>query len=80
MLVYPLILFGHIYTLIDFMADIKPYFLLFIFITLTDVLVKLTVADLIATFLETTLKTQKELKLEAQKQGSKWWQIEQIVV
>ena len=26
MLVYPLILFGHICTLIDFMADVKPLF------------------------------------------------------
>ena len=50
MLVCPLILFGHITILNDFMADIKPIFLLFIYIALTDVIVKITVADLIATF------------------------------
>ena len=32
------------------MTDIKPIFLLFIYIALTDVIVKITVADLIATF------------------------------
>ena len=32
------------------MADIKPIFLLFIYIALTDVIVTITVADLIATF------------------------------
>ena len=51
MLVYPLILFGHIHTLIDFMADVKPIFPIVYFITLTDVFIKVTVADLIATFL-----------------------------
>ena len=33
------------------MADVKPIFPIFYFITLTDVFVKVTVADLIATFL-----------------------------
>ena len=47
----PIDLFGHICTSIDFMADIKPIFPIIYFITLTDVFVKLTVADLIATFL-----------------------------
>ena len=51
MLVYPLILFGHITILNDFMADIKPIFLLFVYIALTDVVVKITVAHLIATFI-----------------------------
>ena len=32
------------------MAYVKPIFLLFIYIALTDVIVKITVADLIATF------------------------------
>ena len=46
-----MILFGHICTLIDFMADVKPIFPIFYFITLTDVFIKVSVADLIATFL-----------------------------
>ena len=32
------------------MADVQPIFLLFVYIALTDVAVKITVADLIATF------------------------------
>ena len=32
------------------MADVKPSFLLFIYIALTDVIVKITVADLLTTF------------------------------
>ena len=48
-LVYPLILFGHICTLIDFMADVKPIFSIFYFITLTNVFIKVTLADLITT-------------------------------
>ena len=32
------------------MADVKPIFLLFVYIALTDVIVKITLADLIATF------------------------------
>ena len=50
-MVYPLVLFGHICTLIDFMADVKPIFPIFYFVTLTDVFIKVSVADLIATFL-----------------------------
>ena len=46
-----MILFGHITILNDFMADIKPIFLLFIYIALTDVVIKITVADPIATFM-----------------------------
>ena len=50
MLVCPLILFGPITILNNFMADVKPIFLLFVYIALTDVTVKITVADLMATF------------------------------
>ena len=32
------------------MADVKPIFLLFVYIALTNVIAKITVADLIATF------------------------------
>ena len=32
------------------MADVKPIFLLFVYIALTNVIVKITVADLIVTF------------------------------
>ena len=32
------------------MADVKPIFLLFVYVALTDVIIKITVADLIATF------------------------------
>ena len=46
-----LILFGHICTSFDFMADVKPFFSIFYFMTLTDVFIKVTVADFIATFL-----------------------------
>ena len=41
---------GHITILNDFMADIKTICLLFIYFALTDIIVKITVADLIATF------------------------------
>ena len=40
----------HISILNDFMADVKPIFLLFVYTALTDVVVMITVADLIATF------------------------------
>ena len=34
----------------DFMADVKPIFLLFVYIASTDAVVKITVADLTAIF------------------------------
>ena len=45
------------------MADIKPIFWLFIYIALTDVIVKITVADLIATFMADVIVIMCEIEI-----------------
>ena len=54
----PLDFIWEITILNDFVADIKPFFWLFIYIALTDVIVKIPVANLIATFVADVIATE----------------------